>query len=213
MIKLGVWLLSSILFFCYRVDALKLQASAWGSYSFGLKPVPEKLDSSSKSAEGGPGGGADFTAQYFFPFYFGVTAEYFPIYSEAAVYTLEELGVVDVKASLSAARIQGLFYFPVGEWLSGIESTNSGVPFWQRLLHGFFATVSYGPNFFRAKTEVQSVGATSTATRMGWSFGAGISYAVTEQAFLRLHFETMRIIEAEISISSLKAGVVYRISL
>ena len=187
------------------IDTIDIQASLWGSYALGLKPVPEKLDPSSKASVGGPGFGGDLTVQFFFPFYYGLTAEYFPIYAEETHFDFEEFGTIDVSASLTAIRLQGLIFFPIGEWIMPVRGTA-----WQKIVRGFFASVSFGPNYFRSRANVQGVETINRASRIGWCFSAGFALPVTGQTFARLGVETMRIIEAEISLWSVKAGILQR---
>ena len=68
------------------LQALAVQSSLWGSFAYGLSPMPEKIDSTSQTKIGGFGGGADLSVQFFFPFYFGIVADYFPIYAESVVF-------------------------------------------------------------------------------------------------------------------------------
>lgn len=193
------------------VQALAVQSSLWGSYAYGLSPMPEKIDSSSQTRVGGPGIGGDLTMQYFVPFYFGVVVDYFPIYAESVVFDLEEFGTVDVKASLTATRVHGMVLFPLGEWIVPHDSVAIEASVWRRILRGFFATVTYGPNYFRVRAEVQSVETINRASRIGWSFGAGFRWELYPQLSVRLGVETMKILEAEISLWAVKAGMMYRV--
>ena len=193
------------------VQALAVQSSLWGSYTYGLSPMPEKIDTSSQARVGGSGIGGDLTMQYFVPFYFGVVADYFPIYAESVVFDLEEFGTVDVKASLTATRVHGMVLFPLGEWIVPHDSVAIEASVWRRILRGFFATVTYGPNYFRVRAEVQSVETINRASRIGWSFGAGFRWELYPQLSVRLGVETMKILEAEISLWAVKAGMMYRV--
>jgi|GEM_PF-2703010 len=192
-------------------QALAVQSSLWGSYTYGLSPMPEKIDTSSQTRVGGPGIGGDLTMQYFVPFYFGVVVDYFPIYAESVVFDLEEFGTVDVKASLTATRVHGMVLFPLGEWIVPHDSVAIEASVWRRILRGFFATVTYGPNYFRVRAEVQSVETINRASRIGWSFGAGFRWELYPQLSVRLGVETMKILEAEISLWAVKAGMMYRV--
>lgn len=192
------------------VQALAVQSSLWGSYTYGLSPMPEKIDASSQARVGGPGLGGDLMMQYFVPFYFGVVVDYFPIYAESVVFDLEEFGTVDVKASLTATRVHGMVLFPLGDWIVPHDSVAIEASVWRRILRGFFATVTYGPNYFRVRAEVQSVETINRASRIGWSFGAGFRWELYPQLSVRLGVETMKILEAEISLWAIKAGLMYR---
>lgn len=192
-------------------QALAVQSSLWGSYTYGLSPMPEKIDTSSQTRVGGPGIGGDLTMQYFVPFYFGVVVDYFPIYAESVVFDLEEFGTVDVKASLTATCVHGMVLFPLGEWIVPHDSVAIEASVWRRILRGFFATVTYGPNYFRVRAEVQSVETINRASRIGWSFGAGFRWELYPQLSVRLGVETMKILEAEISLWAVKAGMMYRV--
>mgnify|MGYP000051777624 CR=1 FL=1 len=193
------------------LQALAVQSSLWGSFAYGLSPVPEKIDSSSQTKTGGFGGGGDLAVQFFFPFYFGIVADYFPIYAESVVFDFAEFGTVDVKASLTATRVHGMLYLPIGEWIFTADSAQAAPGTLRRFFRGFFATVTYGPNFFRVRAEVQSVETINRASRIGWSFGAGFVYEIYPQLSVRINAETMKILEAEISLWSAKAGLMYRV--
>ena len=192
---------------------LTIQSSLWGSYAYGLSPMPEKLDSSSRTTVGGPGGGGDLAVRFFCPVYFGVVADYFPIYAESVVVDFEEFGTIDVKASLTATRVHGMLFLPIGEWIVPADSAQLRTFMVQKIFRGFFATVSYGPNYFRSRTSVQFVETINRASRIGWSFSAGFALEVYPALFLRLSVETMKILEAEISLWAAKGGLMYRVNL
>lgn len=194
------------------LQALAVQSSLWGSFAYGLSPMPEKIDRASQTKTGGLGGGADLSVQFFFPFYVGIVADYFPIYAESVVFDFAEFGTVDVKASLTATRVHGMLYLPIGEWIFTTDSTQAAPGSLRRFFRGFFATVTYGPNFFRVRAEVQSVETINRASRIGWSFGAGFVYEIYPRLSVRINAETMKILEAEISLWAAKAGLMYRVS-
>ena len=210
--RIAAGLLLLAFFAALPVQALAVQTSFWGSYAYGLSPMPEKIDTSSQTRVGGAGLGGDLAVQFFFPFYFGLVADYFPIYAESVVFDFAEFGTVDVKASLTATRVHGMLYLPIGEWIISPDSAQVKAGVFQKVLRGLFATVTYGPNYFRVRAEVQGVDTINRASRIGWSFGAGFMWELYPQLSMRLHVETMKILEAEISLWVVKAGLMYRVA-